>query len=110
MSLNVECKLSKKSQIFYANLTIMGKNDRCAIGRCNNARYDKENYVIKPHIAAFDGSLELRFWKCTDPKLYAKWTFNCSRKYCKVSKHTVICSNHLSTEDPQMLGLFQHCV
>ena len=78
----------------------MGKNDRCAIGRCNNARYNKENYVIKPHIAAFDGSLELRFWKCTDPKLYAKWTFNCNRKYFKVNKHTVVCSNHFKYGRP----------
>ena len=72
----------------------MGKNDRCAIGRCNNSRYNKENYVIKLHIAAFDGSLELRFLKCTDPKLYAKWTFNCNRKTFKVNKHIVVCSNH----------------
>ena len=91
-----------------AKLIIIGKNDRCAIGRCNNARYNKENYVIKPHIVAFDECLELRFWKCTDPKLYAKWTFDCNRKYFKVNKHSVVCSYHLSGEDPQMLALFQH--
>ena len=78
----------------------MRKNDRCAIGRCNNSRYNKENYVIKPHIAAFDGSLELRFWKCTDPKLYAKWTFNCNRKTFKVNKHIVVCSNHFKYGRP----------
>lgn len=36
--------------------------------------------MIKPHIAAFDGSLELRFWKCT--------------------KHTVVCSNHFKYGRP----------
>lgn len=78
----------------------MGKYDRCAIGKCNNCRAYKENYVIKPHIGAFDGRLELRFWKCTDPKLYAKWTFNCNRKNFKVNKHTVVCSNHFKYGRP----------
>ncbi len=82
----------------------MGKYDRCAIGKCNNARVYKENYVIKPHIGAFDGSLQLRFWKCTDPKLYAKWTFNCNRWGFKVNKHTVVCSNHFKYGRPTKLS------
>ena len=82
----------------------MGKYDRCAIGKCNNARVYKENYVIKPHIGAFDGSLQLRFWKCTDPKLYAKWTFNCNRWRFKVNKHTVVCSNHFKYGRPTKLS------
>jgi hypothetical protein len=46
----------------------MGKYDRCAIGKCNNARAYKENYVIKPHIGAFDGSLCLnQFHGCPSP-------------------------------------------
>ncbi len=82
----------------------MGKYDRCAIGKCNNARVYKENYVIKPHIGAFDGSLQLRFWKCTDPKLYANWTFNCNRWGFKVNKHTVVCSNHFKYGRPTKLS------
>ena len=44
----------------------MGGNDRCAVGKCNNARKYPEKFVIKPHIFAVDTSLQLRFWKCTD--------------------------------------------
>ena len=44
----------------------MGVNDRCAVGKCNNAPKYPEKFVIKPHILAFDTSLQLRFWKCTE--------------------------------------------
>ena len=38
----------------------MDVNDRCAVGKCNNARKFPEKFVIKPHIFAFDTSLQLR--------------------------------------------------
>ena len=60
----------------------MGVNDRCAVGQCNNARKYPEKFVIKPHILAFDTSLQLRFWKCTDPKLY-------SNAYLSTPMHTL---------------------
>ena len=78
----------------------MGINDRCAAGACNNAQKYKEEYVIKPHISAFNGSLELQFWKCTDPKLYPKWTFSCNRKDFKFGKNHVVCSNHFEYGRP----------
>ena len=58
----------------------MGINDRCAVGACNNARKYKEKYVIKPHISAFDKGLELRFWKCPDPKLYLEMDLRLQQK------------------------------
>ena len=78
----------------------MGVNDRCAVGQCNNARKYPEKFVIKPHILAFDTSLQLRFWKCTDPKLYPKWTFACNRKNFKFGKYNVVCSNHFEYGRP----------
>ena len=78
----------------------MGVNDRCAVGQCNNARKYPEKFVIKPHILAFDTSLQLRFWKCTDPKLYPKWTFACNRKNIKFGKYNVVCSNHFEYGRP----------
>ena len=59
-----------------------------------------EKYVIKPHISAFNGSLELQFWKCTDPKLYPKWTFSCNRKDFNFGKSHVVCSNHFEYGRP----------
>ena len=56
--------------------------------------------MIKPHIFAFDTSLQLRFWKCTDPKLYPKWTFACNRKNFKFGKYNVVCSTHLEYGRP----------
>ena len=56
--------------------------------------------MIKPHIFAFDTSLQLRFWKCTDPKLYPKWTFACNRKNFKFGKYNVVCSNHFEYGRP----------
>ena len=78
----------------------MGVNDRCAVGQCNNARKYPEKFVIKPHILAFDTSLQLRFWKCTDPKLYPKWTFACNRNNFKFGKYNVVCSNHFEYGRP----------
>ena len=78
----------------------MGVNDRCAVGKCNNAPKYPEKFVIKPHIFAFDTSLQLRFWKCTDPKLYPKWTFACNRKNFKFGKYNVVCSNHFEYGRP----------
>ena len=78
----------------------MGVNDRCEVGQCNNARKYPEKFVIKPHILAFDTSLQLRFWKCTDPKLYPKWTFACNRKNFKFGKYNVVCSNHFEYGRP----------
>ena len=78
----------------------MGVNDRCAVGQCNNARKYPEKFVIKPHILAFDTSLQLRFWKCTDPKLYPKWTVACNRKNFKFGKYIVVCSNHFEYGRP----------
>ena len=78
----------------------MGINDRCAVGACNNARKYPEKYVIKPHIAAFNTSLSLHFWKCSDPKLYPKWTFACNRKNFKFGKNNFICSNHFQYGRP----------
>ena len=74
----------------------MGVNDRCAVGKCNIARKYPEKFVIKPHIFAFDTSLRLRFWKCTDPK----WTFACNRKNFKFGKYNVVCSNHFEYGRP----------
>ena len=56
--------------------------------------------MIKPHTFAFDTSLQLRFWKCTDPKLYPKWTFACNRKNFKFGKYNVACSNHFEYGRP----------
>lgn len=78
----------------------MGKNDRCAIGACNNARMYEDKQVVKPHISAFDTSMKLRFWKCTNPNLYNKWTSACNRKDFKFGKHHVICSNHFEYGRP----------
>ena len=74
----------------------MGINDRCAVGACSNARKYPEKYIIKPHIAGFDCNPSLRFWKCTDPNLYKKWTEACKRKQgtFKLGKNNFICSNH----------------
>ena len=77
---NSSCKKFIFAIVNYCRI-VMGINDRCAVGACNNARKYKEKYVIKPHISAFDKGLELRFWKCPDPKLYSKWTFACNRKH-----------------------------
>ena len=45
-------------------------------------------------------SLQLRFWKCTDPKLYPKWTFACNRKNFKFGKYNVVCPNHFEYGRP----------
>lgn len=63
----------------------MGINDRCAVRACNNA---------------FNGSLELRFYTCRNPKLYTKWGSACNRKYFVFKKHHVICSNHFEYGKP----------
>ena len=65
-----------------------------------NDRKYPEKFVIKPHISAFDTSLQLRFWKCTDSKLYPKWTFACNRKNFKIGKYNVVCSNHFEYGRP----------
>ena len=65
-----------------------------------NARKYPEKFVIKPHTFAFDTSLQLRFWKCTDPKLYPKWTVACTRKNFKFGKYNVVCSNHFEYGRP----------
>ena len=72
----------------------MGVNDRCAVGKKNKAQKYPQKFLIKPHISACDTSLQLRVWKCTDPKLYPKWTFACNRKNFKFGKYNVVCSNH----------------
>ena len=86
----------------------MGVNDRCAVGQCNNARKYPEKFVIKPHILAFDTSLQLRFWKCTDPKLYPKWTFACNRK--NLGNITLFARIILSMADLLMSVLYQRCI
>jgi len=80
----------------------MSITDRCAVGACKNARKYPEKYVIKfkPHIAAFNTSLSLHFWKCSDPKLYPKWSFACNRKNFKFGKNNFICSNHFQYGRP----------
>ena len=78
----------------------MGINCKCAVGACNNARKYPEKYVIKPHIAAFNTSLSLHFWKISDPKLYPQWTFACNRKNFKFSKNNFICSNQFQYGRP----------
>ena len=60
--------------------------------------------MIKPHISAFDTSLQLRFWKCTDSKSYPKWTFACNRKNFKIGKYNVVCSNHFEYGRPTAVG------
>ena len=82
----------------------MGKYDRCAIGKCNNARLYPDRHVIKPHISSFDGSLMLRFWKCKNPKLYPKWTTACNRNHFSFYKNDVICSNHFQYGRPTDLS------
>ena len=39
--------------------------------------------ILKGSWLSLDTSLQLRFWECTDPKLYPKWTFACNRKNFK---------------------------
>ena len=78
----------------------MGINDRCAVGTCKNARKYKDKYVIKPHISAYNNSLQLKFWRCSDPKLYPKWTAACNRKNFKFGKNNFICSNHFQYGKP----------
>ena len=56
----------------------MDVNDRRTVGSYNNDRKYKEKYMIKLHISAFDGSTDLRFWKCNDKKFFPKWTFACN--------------------------------
>ena len=82
----------------------MGINDRCAVGTCKNARKYKEKYVIKPHISAYNNSLELKFWRCSDPKLYPKWTTACNRKNFKFGKNNFICSNHFKYGKPTLVS------
>ena len=82
----------------------MGINDHCAVGKCKNARKYHEKFVIKPHIFAFDTSLQLRFWKCTDPK-FPKWTFACNRKNFKFGKYNVVCLNHFEYGRPTAASL-----
>ena len=82
----------------------MGINDRCAVGTCKNAQKYKEKYVIKPHISAYNNSLELKFWRCSDPKLYPKWTTACNRKNFKFGKNNFICSNHFKYGKPTLVS------
>ena len=65
-----------------------------------------EIYVIKPHISAYNNSLELKFWRCSDadPKLYPKWTRACNRKNFKFGKNNFICSNHFKYRKPTLVS------
>ena len=62
---------------------IFGKNDRCGIGACNNSRKYRDKQVILPHITAFDGNKELRFWKCSDVRLFQTCQL---LRFCRVSQ------------------------
>ena len=74
----------------------------CAVGACNKARKYKEKYVIKPHISAFNGSLELQFWKCTDPKFYPKWTFPVTERILSLERTMLCVQTTSNTEDLPM--------
>ena len=89
-------------RIFFESIAdnIMGKSDRCAIGACNNSRKYRDKQLILPHITAFDGNKELRFWKCSDVQLFPKWTAACYRKHFSFKKHHVICSKHFEFGRP----------
>ena len=39
----------------------MGRSDHCTVWGCDNDQRYPEKYVIKEHIAKFDGSLSMRF-------------------------------------------------
>ena len=81
----------------------MGINDRCAVGLCKNARKYPECYVIKPHIATYNTTLKLMFWRCIDLKLYSKWAQACNRKNFKFGPNNYVCSNHFKCGRPMDL-------
>ena len=78
----------------------MGKNDYCAIGKCNNSRRYKDKQVIKPHISNYNGSMEIKFWKCREEVNRIRWTNACGRKHFKFGENNVICSNHFEMGRP----------
>ena len=100
----IRCKKLLFGGLHFLLFYKMGVNDRCAVGKCNNARKYPEKFVIKPRIFAFDTSLQLRFWKCTDPNLYPRWTFACNRKNFKFGKYNVVCSNHFEYGRPAAIS------
>ena len=81
----------------------MGINDRCAVGLCKNARKYPECYVMKPHIATYNTTLKLMFWRCIDLKLYSKWAQACDRKNFKFGPNNYVCSNHFKCGRPMDL-------
>ena len=78
----------------------MGKGDRCAVFGCNNDRRYKSNFIIEPHINAFDGSNELRFWKCRGKKHYNFWTKLLNRVDYRVDGNAKVCSNYFKFGRP----------
>ena len=80
----------------------MGKSDHCAVWGCDNDRRYPEKYVVKEHIAKFDGSLSMRFWS-SKPQHFNTWSKMINREVVgegskkrlfRVTKYTKVCSNH----------------
>ena len=58
---------------------LTGKSDHCAVWGCGNDRRYPEKYVVKDHIAKFNGSLSIPFWSCK-PQHYSTWSRMISRE------------------------------
>ncbi|XP_065678127.1 uncharacterized protein LOC136093128 [Hydra vulgaris] len=80
----------------------MGEGDHCVVQNCNNDRRYPNKYVIKDHINSFNGSLQLKFWRCKDAKMLPKWNSKIGlfRSHFRVSLNLPVCSNHFKMGRP----------
>ena len=88
----------------------MGKNDRCAVWRCDNDRRYSDRYIVKPYISKWGQSLQMRFFSPKNENELKTWTKLVNRifgdsfgkkKTFQVSKYTKICSNHFEYGRPE---------
>nr|XP_047137441.1 uncharacterized protein LOC105845924 [Hydra vulgaris] len=80
----------------------MGGGDHCVVQNCNNDRRYPNKYVIKDHINSFNGSLQLKFWRCKDAKMLPKWNSKIGlfRSHFRVSLNSPVGSNHFKMGRP----------
>ncbi|XP_065658233.1 uncharacterized protein LOC136082739 [Hydra vulgaris] len=80
----------------------MGGGDHCVVQNCSNDRRYPEKYIIKDHIKLFNGSLQLKFWRCKDVKMLPKWNskIRLFRSNFRISLRSPVCSNHFKMGRP----------
>ena len=76
----------------------IGKGDRCAVFGCVVTM--TQDIRKNMSFSAFDGSNELRFWKCRDINHYKIWTKHLKRVAYSVNGKTKIYSNHFKYGRP----------